>query len=129
MTILAAIIALLSYAVWYFPVYLPFLLSFLFRAPHWRSLRFVLRTAPIFGFIVLAARTRPQRPDFGDDVAGNIEGSNFYFAHEFWPDIAWIWGTGLSCMVLALLVGFIVCRMQMRRESSSVPSADARTPL
>ena len=67
--------------------------------------------------LILAARPRPARPDFGDDVAGNIRGSEYHLAHEFWPDVAWTWGAGLSCLFLALVVGFFLSRQQSNRDS------------
>lgn len=88
MTILLIIVALIGYVVFYLLVYLPFVLSFLFRGSDRRELRIALRVAPVLAIFILAARTRPARPNFGDDVAGNIRGSEYYFTHEFWPDVA-----------------------------------------
>ena len=108
--IVVIIIALIGYGMYYLPVYSPFLLSFLFRAPHQRALKIALRVAPLFSMLILAARPRPPRPDFGDDVAGNIRGAEFHFAHEFWREVAWTWGSGISCLLFALFVGFIMSR-------------------
>lgn len=115
--ILAILIAVIVSGVYYFPVYLPFLLSFLFRAPDRRAMKLALRVSPLFSMLILAVRPRPARPDFGDDVAGNIRGAEYHLAHEFWPDVAWTWGAGLSCLFLALVVGFFLSRQQSHRYS------------
>lgn len=104
MSIVFFIFALLAYAVLYLPVYLPFLLGFVLRGPDRRELRIALRIASAVSIIVLLLRPRPTRPEFGDDVAGNMRGSQHYFTHEFWPDVAWIWGTGLVCLLAAVAV-------------------------
>jgi hypothetical protein len=114
--LLAIIIALVGYAVWYLPVYFPFVLSFFFRGPNWRELRLALRGAPVLAIFIIAARPRPPRPEFGDDVAGSMRGSQYYFAHEFWPETLWTWGAGFVCLLAALVVGFY---LRARRQQST----------
>lgn len=114
MEIFVIIIAVLGYALFYLPVYLPFLLSFLFRGSDRRALRVALRIAPVCAVFILAARTRPSRPDFGDDVAGSFRGAEYYSTHEFWPDVAWTWGAGLFCFFAALALGLLLCRRRQR---------------
>lgn len=103
-------IALTGSALFYMLVYLPLVLSFGFRTPNHRALRIALRVAPVFAVAALALRTQPPRPDFGDDVAGNIHGAEYYFANVFWPDFTWTWATGLSCLLVALGFGVLACR-------------------
>lgn len=110
MTILLTIVALFGYALFYLPVYLPFLLSFLFRGASRRELRIALRLAPVLAIMILLARPRAPRPNFGDDVAGNMRGSQHYFDHEFWPHVAWTWGAGFLCFFAALTLGHYLCR-------------------
>jgi hypothetical protein len=118
MSIILIIVVLVGYALFYLPVYLPFLLSFLFRAPKHRALRIALRITPIIAMVVLAFRTRPARPEFGDDVAGSFRGADYYQTHEFWPDVAWTWGTGLSCLALAFCFGFLIDRQRRHHETA-----------
>ena len=113
--LLAIIIAVVGYGVWYLPVYFPFVLSFFFRGADWCELRIALRIAPLLALFIYAARPRLPRVDFGDDVAGNIRGSQYYAA-EFWPSVAWMWGGGLVCLLVALAVGFY---LRARRQRST----------
>lgn len=109
-TIALIIIALVFFAVYYLPVYLPLLMSFFFTTTRQRKLRTALRIAPLFAILILTARPRTQRPIFGDDVAGDMRGAEYYLAHEFWPDLVWTWSAGISGLLLALLIGFIANR-------------------
>ena len=116
MSALLVIIALIGYALFYLPIYLPVLLSFLFRSPQYRVMRIMLRVAPVLAIFILAARTRSPRPDFGDDVAGSFRGADYYSQHEFWPDVAWTWGAGVSCLLVAFIVGWLGRRHQRHYE-------------
>ncbi|MCO5052567.1 MAG: hypothetical protein M9920_09705 [Verrucomicrobiae bacterium] len=87
------------FALFYLPIYLPFLLSFFIRAHEWRGMRWSLRVGSVLAlFIWLSGMF--SRPDFGDDVGGNIAGAS----HNF----AWTWGSGLACAVAAVLVGLLL---------------------
>ena len=107
MSALLVIIALIGYALFYLPIYLPVLLRFLFRSPRYRVMRIMLRVMPVFAIFILAAQPHSVRPDFGDDVAGSFRGADYYWQHEFWPDVAWTWGAGISCLLVAVALGFL----------------------
>jgi hypothetical protein len=90
-------------AFFYSPIYGPFLLSFAITSQRWRGLRWALRAASLMAFIVRLSGMS-DRPDFGDDVAGNIAGAS----HNF----AWTWGSGTACMLVALIVGLFLRAFQ-----------------
>ena len=113
MSVVVAIIALIVYGLFYLPVYLPLLVSFFVRSSDRRELRLALRFPSLALFLMLLIRPeRPHapRPDFGDDVAGNIRGSEYYMAHDFKPDliwnISWVWGGGLLLVMTACAVAW-----------------------
>ena len=118
MKIIAELLTWLVSAPFYLPVYLPFLVSFAVKSEDWLEIRRSLQAASFAMFFVALFRPdRPRtRPDFGDDVAGNIRGSEYYMAHDYWPDllweIGWIWGGGLLCVALAMGIGYY---LRMRR--------------
>lgn len=86
-------------ALFFLPIYLPFLLSFFIGAHEWRGMRWALRVSSILAvFVGLSGMS--GRPDFGDDVAGNIAGAS----HNF----AWTWGSGLSCAFVAVIAGLLL---------------------
>jgi len=90
MKIIADLLTWLVYAPSYLPVYLPFLVSFAVKSKGWLEMRRSLQAASFAMFLVALLRPhRPHnpRPDFGDDVAGNIHGSEYYMAHDYWPDL------------------------------------------
>jgi hypothetical protein len=120
MSIVVIILALLAYGFLYMPVYLPFLLSFLFSSPDWRESRILLRVASGLSLLILILRPRAPRPNFGDDVAGSFAGADYYSKHEFWPEMLWVWSSGLGCFVLALSVGCIWRAIRHRRGRVSV---------
>ena len=54
-----------------------------------------------------------NRPDFGDDVAGNIAGAS----HNF----NWVWGSGIVCTLVAVVIcllwrGILYLRATIVRE-------------
>jgi|GEM_PF-2464056 len=83
-------------AIFYAPIYGPFLISFAMRSHRWRGLRRSLRAASVLAFIVRWWGVSTC-PDFGDDVAGNISGAFYNFV--------WTWGSGIACTAVALVVG------------------------
>ena len=90
--------------VFYAPLYLPFILSFLLKDPDWRGMRWSLRIASIVAlFIWLTA----PRPDFGGDVGGNIAGAS----HNF----VWTWGNGMGCALAAIVVGLALHAIHRKR--------------
>ena len=121
MQILAIIIALVLFGIFYLPVSLPFLVSFKVKSSAYREIRWALRiaSAPCLFFAV----TPPPglRHDFGDDVGGNIAGA----VHNFPIMFAWVWGGGLACLACCLVVGFIV-RAVRRRDLPSLPGEVGR---
>ena len=90
-------------ALFYFPIYGPFLLSFTITSHRWRGLRWSLRVASLVALIVWLSGMS-DRPDFGDDVAGNIAGTS----HNF----AWTWGSGTICAVAGLIAGLLLRAFQ-----------------
>lgn len=93
------LIALPLIAIFYLPIYLPFLLSFFIKSHDWRGLKWSLRTGSVMGFFIRLSGVS-RLPDFGDDVAGAIAGAS----HNF----AWIWGSGVSCALVAVVVGLML---------------------
>jgi len=88
-----------AFAFFYLPIYLPFLLSFAIKAYEWRGMRWSLRVGSVLAlFIRLSGMS--SRPNFGNDVGGNIAGAS----HNF----AWTWGSGLACAFAAVLVGLLL---------------------
>ena len=93
------LLAVPVFAIFYLPFYLPFLLSFAIKAHEWRGLRWSLRVGSVLAlFIWLFGMS--SRPNFGDDVGGNIAGAT----HNF----AWTWGSGAACTFVALIVGLLL---------------------
>ena len=86
-------------AIFFLPIYLPFLLSFAIKAHEWRGLRWSLRVGSLLAFFIRIIGVS-NRTNFGDDVGGNIAGA----IHNF----AWTWGSGAACAVVALIVGSLL---------------------
>jgi hypothetical protein len=122
MKIVAELLTWLVYAPFYLPVYLPLLVSFTVRSKSWLEVRRLLQGASFVMFLVALLRpARPHgpRPVFGDDVAGSMRGSEYYMAHDYWPDlfweIGWIWGGGRLCVSLAVGLGWYLRGCRLRR--------------
>jgi hypothetical protein len=93
------LLAVPLFALFYLPIYLPFLLSFAIKAHEWRGLRWSLRVGSVLAiFIRLSGMS--SRPEFGDDVGGNIAGAS----HNF----AWTWGSGVGCALAAVVIGLLL---------------------
>jgi hypothetical protein len=86
-------------ALFYLPIYLPFLLSFAIKSHEWRGLRWSLRIGSILALYIRLSGMS-ARPDFGDDVGGNIAGAS----HNF----VWTWGSGLGCALAAVVIGLLL---------------------
>lgn len=99
-------LALALFTLFYLPLYLPFLVSFAFKTPPWRGLRWSLRAASVAA-VLIRAIGMSGHPDFGDDVPGNLKGAALNFA--------WTWGSGAACTFLALIVGVVFYAFQPRR--------------
>jgi hypothetical protein len=86
-------------AVFYLPVYLPFLISF--KRKH-SEVRWALRVSSLVMFAV-AIMPLPgmMRDKTGQDIAGSFEAA----LHNIPILIAWIWGGGFLCHTLALIIG------------------------
>ena len=121
MQIVALIIGLALFAIFYLPVYLPFLISFRVKSPEYREVRWALRVASAACLFLAVIPPSGLRHDFGDDVGGNFAGA----AHNFPIMFAWIWGGGLACIGFCLLVGFMV-RLIRRRGSSDASQETAK---
>ena len=121
MQIVTLLIGLVLFAIFYLPVYLPFLISFRVKSFDYREIKWALRVASAACLFLAVIPPSGLRHDFGDDVAGNFAGA----AHNFPIMFGWIWGGGLACIGLCLLVGFIV-RLIRRRGSSHVSEETVR---
>jgi len=115
MQFIAIIFGLVLFAIFYLPVYLPFVISFKLKSSDYREVRWALRVASSACLFLAVIPPPGLRHDFGDDVGGNFAGA----AHNFPIMLAWIWGGGLACSAICLAVGFIV-RLIRRRGSSPV---------
>ncbi len=116
-TVIQIVLSAAVFALFFLPIYLPFLVSFALKTYDWRELRWSLRIASVVAlFVSLSALGR--RPDYGDDVAGNIAGASYNFA--------WTWGGGLSCAVLGLIAGMGL-RM-IRRRRTGAESGESSSP-
>ncbi len=93
-------------AVFFLPIYLPFVFSFAIRQNEWRGMRWTLRFGSVLALFI-GACGMSSRPDFGSDVAGSVAGAG----HNF----AWIWGSGLVCATCALLLGLVFRVVHSRR--------------
>lgn len=95
-TIIIGIVVAVAFAAFYLPVYLPFLVSLKVPLDKWRELKFALIIASAISlFLVLSA----ERPDFGNDVAGNFAGSAYNFKI--------VWGRGLLADLICVAIGFL----------------------
>ena len=106
-------------AIFYLPIYGPFLLSFAITSHRWRGLRWSLRIASLVALIVRLSGVS-DRPDFGDDVAGNIAGAS----HNF----AWTWGSGTACALVALIVGVLLRAIQTAECAAHLNDGPATRP-
>ena len=104
----ASLLLLPLLAVFYLPIYLPFLLSFTIKAHEWRGLKWSLRIASIaaFSFRALAMLTRP---DFGNDMAGSFAGAGY--------NLTWTWVSGGACAFVAVVIGLLLRGLHPRRIS------------
>ena len=121
MQIVALILGLLLFASFYLPVYLPFLISFRVKSSDYREVRWALRLASAACLFLAVIPPPGLRYDFGNDVGGNFARAG----HNFPIMFARIWGGGLACIGVCLLVGFIV-RLIRHRRSNSVSEETAR---
>lgn len=95
----AMLLHIAFFLLFYLPIYLPFLLSFAIKPPEWRGLRWSLRVGSVLAFFIRLSGIS-TRPDFGDDVAGNIAGAGH--------NIAWTWGSGVTCACGAVIIGLLL---------------------
>ena len=110
MQIVTFIVALVLMAIFYSPVYLPFVISFKVKSADYREVRWALRIASV-ACLWLALTPPPRlRNDFGDDVGGNIAGA----FHNFPITLAWAWGGGLGCIACCVLLGLMVRRIRRK---------------
>jgi hypothetical protein len=93
------LLAVPVFALFYLPIYLPFLLSYFIRAHEWRGMRWSLRVGSMLA-VCIRISGMSSRPEFGNDVGGNIAGAG----HNF----AWTWGSGLGCAFAAVIVGVLL---------------------
>ncbi len=102
----ALIIVIPILVIFYTPLYLPFFISFAAPVPEWRGLRWSLRLATLIA-IVLWLDAMSRRPNFGNDVGGNIAGAS----HNF----MWVWGSGIGCALVALIIGLLLHAVRVER--------------
>ena len=100
------IIAVVLLTILYSPLYLPFVLSFFIKAKEWQALRWSLRMASAAA-LYLWAVAMEKRPDFGNDVAGNIAGACY--------NTKWVWGSGMACILVALVLGLVLRAIRFPR--------------
>jgi len=106
----ALLLAVPVFAIFYLPIYLPLLVSFAFRAHEWRGLRWSLRVGSLLAFFIWLSGMS-SRPNFGDDVGGNLAGAG----HNF----VWTWGSGAACAFVAVVVGLLLRVVLPTRPRSS----------
>lgn len=121
MQIVLVILTAVLFALFYLPVYMPFLLSFRLKSPDWREVRWALRAGAAACLFIALIPPPGFRDDFGDDVGGNFAGA----VHNFPIMLAWVWGGGLACNGICLVTGFVV-RAYRRRVSSPVSAEIAK---
>lgn len=105
----ALVFAVPVLAIFYLPIYLPLLLSFLIKSNEWRGMRWALRVSTIAALCIWFSGN-VGRPDFGNDVAGNIAGA----IHNFY----WTWGGGVVCALVSGAVGLVLHEVHSRRPNS-----------
>jgi len=110
-TAMAFVILFLLIAMFYTPVWLPFLISFRVRSPDGQELKWCLRTASLVS-LCLCLGTPTWGHDFGDDVAGNLKGASQNFPRL----VAWTWGGGAASAAAALVTAACLRRARLRRE-------------
>ena len=113
MSVLLPVVGVVAAALFYLPIWMPFVVSFFFKSSDWRELKLSLRVASIVALFFVFIDPPGLRHDFGDDVAGNIAGAT----HNFPLVFAWTWGGGLVCALVAVAVGRILCSARRRKAS------------
>ena len=93
-------------ALFYLPVYGPFLVSFALNH-QWKALKRSLRAASAFTLLVVLA-ANSNSLEFGSDVSGSFAGAAY--------NLKWTWGTGAAATTTALLAG-IAARLRSRWKS------------
>jgi hypothetical protein len=120
MNLLLLFVVLLLGAVFYLPVYLPFLISFAVKSKDWREVRWMLRIAVILNLFFVLTTAPGVRHDFGNDVGGNIAGA----AHNFPIAFMWVWGGSLICTIIALVIGQM---LRLKRRQNTGPLSTTET--
>ena len=110
-----ALLAIPVLALFYLPIYLPLLLSLLVKSNDWRGMRWSLRASTVAALLVWFSGN-VGRPDFGNDVAGNLAGA----IHNFY----WTWGGGVACALVSGVVG-LAFHVVHTRQSNSQPARDS----
>jgi hypothetical protein len=99
-------------ATFYLPVYLPFLLTFKAKDAETKwSLR-------ISSLAVLALAIIPPPGLVKDTTGQDIAGSLAAASHNSPVLVAWIWGGGLVCHILGAVIGRLLRRKRIRRETA-----------
>lgn len=118
-TLVQIVVGVVAFAVFFLPIYLPFAVTFAMKSREWRGFKWSLRisSVPSLFFSIIAIGSRP---DYGNDVGGNLAGA----IHNF----AWVWGTGIFCTVVGLVVGAGVRFVRTKMRRSNQESHERSTP-
>jgi hypothetical protein len=108
MDIFSIIVLVLLGALFYAPVYLPFVVSFFLRS---REVRWGLRASSLAAvFLAFVPPPGLVRDTTGQDIAGSISAAS----HNIPIYIAWIWGGSLLLHVIGILIGRTIHRRRVR---------------
>ena len=101
---MSIIITAIVLAIFFLPVYSPFIFSFAFRSQDWRELRIALRPASAIAFFIVLGAV-PACPYYGNDVAGSMRGALY--------NIICIWGSGI--ISVGICVPAVICLRSVRK--------------
>lgn len=115
MGVAATIVVLILVAIFFLPLYLPLLISFTFRGPDWKEVRWCLRGATA-ACVLLLLSVAPKPNQFGNDVGGNLAGA----AANFPVLVAIVWVGGICFWIAGWLLGL---RLRSERHKKDSPQA------
>jgi len=117
----AAIFVLILLALFFLPTYLPLLVSFTFRGPDWKEVRWCLRGATVASVLLLLSV--PSKPNqFGDDVGGNLAGA----AANFPALVAIVWMGGICFWLAGWLLGLRLRSERHKRDTNPAGMEELR---
>jgi len=112
MGIVDIILLVLLGALFYAPVYLPFVISFFLRST---EMRWCLRASSLAA-VLFAAVSPPGlvRDTTGQDIAGSINAAS----HNIPINLAWVWGGSLLLHAFGIWMGRTIRRRRERRSTT-----------